>query len=206
MPKSAYERLRADIVAGEFGPGDSLAEIALGTRYGTSRTPIREALQRLESDMLVERTPRGMQVRTSTPEEILDIYEVRIDLEGLAARAAARRRNELDCARMKAARDAMSELVAPAGRAEANQEFHKMIWAASHNQTLIDQLERLSLNLLRYPTTTLSVPERWEAALGEHDRLVEAILSRDAVAAEQIAEEHMSLARDMRLQLYVQQR
>lgn len=206
MPKSVYDRLRADIIAGEFMPGDALGEIALGTRYGTSRTPIREALQRLETDMLVERTPRGMQVKGSTPEEILDIYEVRIDLEGLAARAAAKRRNELDLARIKAARDAMSDLADPARRADTNRGFHETIWAASHNQTLIDQLERLSLHLLRYPSTTLAVEDRWASALAEHDELVEAIENRDPDAAEQLAEQHMSRARDMRLQLYAQER
>ncbi|QPZ38415.1 GntR family transcriptional regulator [Paramicrobacterium chengjingii] len=206
MPRSVYDRLRADIISGEFMPGDGLGETALGKRYGTSRTPIREALHRLELDLLVERTPRGMQVKGSTPEEILDIYEVRIDLEGLAARAAAKRRTDLDLARIHAARDEMSNLADAELRADTNRGFHESIWAASHNQTLIDQLERLSVHLLRYPTTTLSVEDRWESALSEHDELISAIADRDSDAAEQIAEQHMSRARDIRLQLYAQQR
>src|ERR1700749_32754 len=87
-----YDRLRGEIVTGEFEPGTPLGEEALAQRYGTSRTPVREALRRLEQDGLVESGVRGMRGRARSPEEIQEIYEVRVPLEATVAAAAARRR------------------------------------------------------------------------------------------------------------------
>lgn len=206
MTINVYERLRGDIIAGRLTPGEALGESALGVRYGTSRTPIREALQRLETERLVSRTARGMRVHDTSPEEILDIYEVRISLESLAARAAARRRSELDLARLISAKAAMDACDDEAQRAETNRAFHETVWAASHNPTLIDQLERLSVHLVRYPVSTLAEDGRWQAALAEHDELVSAIEARDEDAAARLGEQHMSRARDARLQLYARLR
>jgi DNA-binding GntR family transcriptional regulator len=88
MATSLYEEFREAILTGRFEPGQLLSENALAAEFGKSRTPVREALHRLEIENLVERVPRGMRVRASSPEEILDIYEVRITLEGAAAKAA----------------------------------------------------------------------------------------------------------------------
>ncbi|MEW1819301.1 GntR family transcriptional regulator [Arthrobacter sp. NPDC080031] len=208
MATSVYESIRSDIMSGHFQPGDALAENALAGRYGISRTPIREALQRLEHEQLVVRTPRGVHVKSSTPEEILDIYDVRITLEGAASRAAAERRSELDLMRIRAAHDAMKNLSSTAGgdRAEANRVFHEAIWAASHSPTLVDLLNRLNVHLIRYPSTTLTFGGRWEEAVLEHERLVDAVAARDAESAASIAEKHMRGARDVRLQMYALQR
>jgi DNA-binding GntR family transcriptional regulator len=92
-----YQQLREAIVTGVLSADAPLTELSLAAQYKVSRTPVREALRRLEQDGLVERGPRGMKVRGRSPEEILEIYEVRITLEGAAARAAAERRTELIC-------------------------------------------------------------------------------------------------------------
>lgn len=205
MSNSVYDRLRADIIAGIFLPEHALVETTLGERYGTSRTPIREALQRLESELLVERSARGMRVRGSTPEEILEIYEVRIELEGLAARIAAHRHTQLDLIRIKSARDAMEAESELQGRAAKNRNFHQAIWAATHNATLVDQLERLNLHLLRYTTSTYAAEGRWGEAVHEHELIVKAIEARNGENAERLAEEHMSRSRDTRLELYARE-
>lgn len=204
VQKSVYEQLRSDILAGELPPSSPVSEAALAEKYGTSRTPIREALQRLQNDQLVERTTRGMQIKATTPEEILDIYEVRVTLEGAAARGAARRHTAFDMARLKAAQEAMRSIEngEDRQRAEANRAFHEALWSASHSPTLVDLLGRLSIHLHRYPTTTLSYTNRWDVVLREHDELLEAIAAGDADRAARIAEEHMSGARDVRLQMY----
>ena len=80
-----YEILQQAILRGELAPGQPLVETTLAARYNVSRTPIREALTRLEQDRLVERTDRGLVVRRRSPEQILDIYETRIALEATAA-------------------------------------------------------------------------------------------------------------------------
>lgn len=204
MATSVYEGIRADILSGHFQPGAALGEIALATKYGTSRTPVREALQRLEHEQLVERTTKGVHVKASTPEEILDIYDVRTTLEGAAARAAAERRTELDLMRIRAAHESMKSLQGEDGRAraESNRVFHEAVWSASHSPTLVDLLNRLHVHLIRYPTTTLSFGDRWQSALDEHEQLIAAITAKDAAEAARIAEHHMQGARDVRLQMY----
>lgn len=199
-----YERLRGEIVEGTFDAGANLVELALAERYGTSRTPIREALRRLEQDGLVERGDRGMRVRARSPEEILEIYEVRIALEATAASAAATRHTDLDLIRVRKAQSAMDAVTTddPPAMAAANRAVHEAIWTASHNGTVVDLLTRLNNHLTRYPATTLKSAGRWEEALGEHHALIRAIESRDAALAGSLAQDHMTKARDLRLQIY----
>ncbi|MCW2904841.1 MAG: GntR family transcriptional regulator [Streptosporangiaceae bacterium] len=204
MLSEVYDRLRAEIVSGEFGAGAALVELALAERYGTSRTPVREALRSLEQDGLVERGERGMRVRTRSPEEILEIYEVRISLEATAAAAAAQRHTDFDLIRITRAQTAMAARPTsePAAMAAANRTVHEAVWAASHNGTIVDLLTRLNNHLTRYPATTLSVAGRWEEALKEHEDIIAAITERDSERASTLARDHMAKARELRLQIY----
>jgi DNA-binding GntR family transcriptional regulator len=176
----------------------------LAAKYKVSRTPVREALRRLEQDGLVDRGPRGMQVRARSPEEILEIYEVRITLEGAAARAAAERRTDLDLMRMEQIHASMKAASKddPERLATANRQFHEVIWAMSHNATLIDLLMRLHSHLIRYRETTLTYQGRWDDVLKEHEKLMKAIAAGDRETAGRVAEEHMTAARNVRLQMY----
>jgi DNA-binding GntR family transcriptional regulator len=85
---------------------------------------------------------------------------------------------------------------------EANEQFHRAVWRASHNESLIDLLDRLSLHLARYPGTTLSAPGRWAAALAQHTELVDAIERRDSKRAHHIAQQHFGDAQGIRLKLF----
>lgn len=203
MATSVYDEIRDAIVAGRIKPGETLSENRLAAEFGTSRTPIREALHRLEIEALVERLPRGVQVRETSPEEIIDIYDVRITLEGAAARAAAERATELDRRRLRAAQAAMVSTGPDAReRAAANRAFHEAVWAASHSPTLVDLLQRLNVHLVRYPTTTLEGDVRWTAVLEEHETLLDAIDAGDPVRAREVAEHHMDGAREVRMRMY----
>ncbi|WP_327151972.1 GntR family transcriptional regulator [Nocardia sp. NBC_01329] len=205
MSTPVYERLRGAILDGTLAPGQTVSENQLASEYGASRTPVREALHRLEAEMLVERIGRTVRVRTTSPEEILDIYEVRITLEGAAARGAARRATELDRARLRAASAAMRAAGDdPGERAATNRVFHETLWHASHSPTLVDLLGRLNVHLIRYPNTTLEDDERWRTVLVEHDAMIEAIESRDAARAQSLAESHMTGAREVRLEMMTQ--
>jgi DNA-binding GntR family transcriptional regulator len=199
-----YERLREEIVSGRLESGAPLVEAAVAAQYGTSRTPVREALRRLEQDGLVERGDRGLRVRMRGPEEILEIYEVRILLEAAAARDAAERGTPLDLIRITRAADGMAaaDPADPDAMAATNRAFHEEIWASSHNRTLVDLLTRLNSHVTRYPATTLTSPGRWAEALREHADLVHAIETRDGDAAARIAGDHMTKARDIRLRMY----
>ncbi len=205
MATSVYERIREAILSGRFAAGQLLGENALAAEFGTSRTPVREALHRLEIEQLVERASRGVRVRASSPEEILDIYEVRITLEGAAAKGAAQRATELDLVRLRAAQEAMRAVGDdPAERARTNRAFHEALWQASHSPTLDDLLRRLHAHLIRYPTTTLAHGTRWDEVLEQHDAMLAAIQARDADGARRLAEEHMTGARDVRLRMYAE--
>ncbi|HEY2637185.1 MAG TPA: GntR family transcriptional regulator [Solirubrobacteraceae bacterium] len=198
-----YARLYEDVVAGVWDD-TALVEAGLARHYGTSRTPIREALRRLEQDGLAERRDRSLRVRARSPEEILDIYDVRIALEGLAAATAAERHGVLDLARMRRAAEAMRALEPADSRAmaAANRRFHETLWDAAHSSTLVDVLRRLHDHLRRYPESTLRAPGRWAAALAQHDELVDHIEARDATGARARAEAHMTEARDIRLRMF----
>lgn len=204
MTDSTYERLRELIFSNELEAGEALTEATLASRLGVSRTPIREGLTRLEQDGLVERFARGVRVKERSPEEILEIYEVRITLEEAAARGAASRRTELDLSRLEAIHDEMAGLPGSdsAGRVAWNNRFHEALWRASHNATLEDVITRLISRLRRYPQTTLTFPGRWERVLVEHGQLIAAIRKQDPDQAAAIAAGHMTAARDTRLRMY----
>lgn len=199
-----YARIRQAILDGTYEPGAALVESAVAKWCGLSRTPVREALTRLEQDGLVARTDRGMIVRERTPEEILDIYEVRIGLETVAARIAAERATALDRVRLERLCRLAEEADPTNGDelAECNRKFHHGVVRASHNQSLIDVLDRLNMHLMRYPATALQYPGRWEKALVEHRSLVEAIAAGDPDRAAGLASHHFTTARDIRLSLW----
>ncbi len=201
---SIYDDLHAKIVAGGLTPGTLLVEGSLAAEYKVSRSPIREALSRLTYEGLVERHDRALRVRVLRPEEVLEIYEVRIALEAAAARAAAQRRTDLDLGRLERTLEAMKEL----GPDDTDQRprlahsMHFIIWGASHNAALVKTLEGVHRLVLGLASTTLHYPERWEVFLAESEDLVEAIRARDAERASGLASQQMTNARDFRIRLY----
>jgi DNA-binding GntR family transcriptional regulator len=200
----AYARLKEAILSGELAPGAPLVEASLAQWCSVSRTPIREALTRLEQDGLVARGERGLVVRAVTPGETLDIYETRIVLEALAARMAAERRTAHDLMLLGQATALMERMDTedPMEMVRANMLFHRAIWTASHNESLIDLLERLHLRLGRYSDTSLRHPGRWAVSNDEHARLLRAVGERDAAAAGDAAVLHFTHARDIRLSAF----
>lgn len=199
-----YEMLKQAILSGELKPGRPLVETSLAAWCQVSRTPIREALRRLEQDGLVQRSDRGLVVRERSPQEILDIYETRIALEAAAGRMAAERRTEHDVRLLRRLHERSNQISVDDIPAvvEANRQFHRTVWQASHNESLFDLLDRLELHLARYPETTLAAPGRWDAARHQHEALVDAIEQRDPDAAYKVAFEHFVVARDIRLSLF----
>lgn len=206
MKLSVYEQLKRSILDGKLAAGQPLVESQLADAYGVSRTPIREALHRLQQDGIVERGDRGLRVAEGSAEQILEIYEARVVLEAAVCESAARRRTEMDVARLHGILEASprenpsaSEMVA------SNMQFHEAVWQASHNGTWVDLLSRLNTHLRRYPSTTLTAPGRWEEALEEHAALLAAIERGDAEAASSIGRAHMTKARDVRLRMWREQ-
>lgn len=201
---TAYDLLKQAVLQGEFAPGEPLREVHLARWCGVSRTPVREALRRLEQDGLVHWEGSSLTVRRRSPEEILDIYATRIVLESTVAAAAAERRTDHDLRQLEWAleRGASVTVDDPVALAEINASFNRRVWQASHNESLIDLLERLNLHLGRYPETTLVAPGRWEQSKRAHAELIAAIAARDADRAAAIAKRHFTQAREIRLALF----
>lgn len=199
-----YERLRAALAEEEFPPGARLSEVDLCARFDVSRTPIREALARLEQDGLIIRQGSALFVRDRTADETIDIYRVRVYLEGAIAFDAAYRRSQTDLIRLEAAAaqgEALTGAEAPSLLQVANTTFHRALAAACHNATLQDLQSRLTAQITKLPSTTLSFPGRWEESVAQHRELINAIRSQDGERAREIASQHMNEAAEIRIKL-----
>jgi DNA-binding GntR family transcriptional regulator len=201
--QTIYDELRAEISSGALPAGAPVREVALATRFGVSRTPVREALRRLQHDLLLEPGARGLQVRAIDPQEVVQVYDVRTLLEAEAARLAASARGVADLVRLEGLLARDRALLDPDDetRVATNTEFHEAVWHAAHNPVLQDLLQRLTVHLVRTPHSTLSVGGRWEEALDEHAALVRAIAAGDGERAARVAADHMLTAREIRLSL-----
>ncbi|MFF7476935.1 FCD domain-containing protein [Streptomyces sp. NPDC008092] len=200
-----HARICEDLLAGRLTAEDRLSEHALSARYGVSRTPVREALVRLEQDGLIERNGATARLRVRTPDEINDLYRARISLEQMIAEDAAERRGELDLMRLERALEVADGLdsadASPGELMQANRAFHDALALAAHNAALLDLQARLTVQVGRLPATTLSAPGRWPAAQAQHREILEHVRAGDRVAAGAVARQHMADARDIRLAL-----
>jgi DNA-binding GntR family transcriptional regulator len=196
--RELYEQLRADLRTGQFPPGQRLAELTLVNRFGVSRTPVRDALARLEQDGLVRRDGNTFTVPILTIDEILDLYDLRITIAGQVANYAARRRSEADLVLLERAYAGATKVAGDADEQEfvtANREFHGALSNATHNPVLLDVQGRLDDRVANLPATTLTHPGRWSEAMAEHAAILDAVVRQDAEEATQIGEEHMRRAR-----------
>lgn len=200
MQKDAYGMILDAIDDGIYKPGDRLVESELAERFGVSRTPIREALQRLETQSLLSRDGRSLIVASLDHTQMAELYVVRAELEGLAAGLAARHATpeEIRVLREQAAQD--HALLGDArALSRANRRFHRQIHLASHNRYLVQQLDLVHRSMVLMATTSLAVEGRGANALAEHKRIVDAIAARDEAAAAQALRNHISAAFETRL-------
>lgn len=193
-------RLEEEILRGRISPGHRLDERELSERYGVSRTPVREALQRLSaSGLAVARGRQGLQVAQFSVAELLDALSVVAELEALAASQAARRISPEQRLRLEAAHAACGDAIALGdfdGFYDANIVFHDAVAAASHNRVLRDELRRLSLKTAPYRRAITFQPGRMPSSQPEHAAVVEAILRNDAPAAGDLMRRHVALLSD----------
>ena len=201
VPNDAYSMILEAIDVGIYRPGDRLVESELADRFGVSRTPIREALQRLETQSLLERDGRSLIVASLDHNQMSELYIVRRELEALAARLAARHATSEEVRLLRAMVTADNDLVDdPAALARANRRFHKQIHLASHNRYLVQQLDLVHRTMALMATTSLAAQGRGRIAQEEHDGIVRAIEARDEDAADRALRDHISIAFMTRLQ------
>jgi len=198
--RDAYELILQAIDEGTYRPGARLVESELADRFGVSRTPIREALQRLETQGLLTRDGRSLIVASLDHDQMAQLYIVRAELEGLAARLAAQHAaaEEIRVLQEMVAAD-RALLDDPAALARANRRFHKQIHLASHNKYLVQQLDLVHRSMALMATTSLAAEGRGPVALEEHAAIVAAIAERDGERAARRLKDHLSTAFEVRL-------
>jgi len=203
------EALRDAIMEGDIAPGARLREEELARQFRVSRTPVREALQQLNSDGLVQTSPhQGATVVSMTIEDTLAIYVVREALEGVSARLAARRATPAQCESLLAIVDQMeASLVAnsPNDMAELNLRFHAELRQAASNRHLDRFLTQIEHAVRRFGRTTYAQAGRMQTSIGEHRAIVEAVVAHDPERAEALAIEHMREARLLRLRMLAEE-
>lgn len=193
LTEEVYARLRAEIIAGKIRPNVHLVAADLAERLKASRTPVREALQLLAVDGLVHPGKRGYLVREHTPEEIKQIYEVRAALEGMSARLAAQRATDEEIEQIE---QLGAHIHAPADRARStvvdlNGAFHAAVMDACRNPRLKRLNTVNSEHAFNYQIAAIYSDAEIAAATAGHARILEAIKSRDADAADAAARTHV---------------
>ncbi len=201
MPESTAQRVRLalekDILLFTLQPGDRLDEVGLAKRFGTSRTPVREALRQLAASGLVEiKAHRGAQVARLSIPQLLEMFEFMAALEGVCARFAAERASAAEVAAIRAAHQQCLSYVKSDdadGFYRANTAFHEAIYSASHNSYAAEQTLFLRNRLAPYRRFQLRRNNRPLESFREHGEILEAIAAGDGQRAENITRRHIDV-------------
>ena len=195
-----FESLRDAIISGVLEPGERLMEIQLAQEMGVSRTPVREAIRKLELENFIIMIPRrGAYVAGVSLKDVADVFEIRSALEGLAAGLAAERITEDELEQME------RTLFYRAAEGEqdieqfvkSDTDFHALVYKASRNERLIQILENLREQIQRFRATSLAVPGRNKLAIEEHRMIVEALRSHNIEEAQSLAMAHIVTAENV---------
>jgi DNA-binding GntR family transcriptional regulator len=192
--------LEEEILTGKLAAGTALTEQSLSTRLRVSRTPIRAALHTIAEEGLIDLVPnRGAVVIGVTREDLVDIYNIRMRLEGLASATAARRISEDDLTKLRESVE-LAEFYIQKNDTEHLKEldtaFHSIIYRASGNRMLCKTLSELHRNITSYRKLSLAVPGRLEKSVREHREILEAIEAGDAEMADRLTSAHIAAALD----------
>jgi len=198
LREMVFESLREAINLGRLRPGERLMEIQLAEEMGVSRTPVREAIRKLELEGFVAMVPRkGAYVAGISVKDIVDVFEIRSSLEALAAGLAAERITDEEMELLERSLVEISEFSTDENIkaiVDGDINFHDIIYKASRNQRLVQIITHLQEQIHRFRMTSLSQPGRTKIALDEHKSIVEAISDRNVELAQQLAREHIENA------------
>lgn len=197
----AFAKLMRAIEDGTYEPGDRLREIEITERLNLSRTPVREALRRLEAENIVEHRPRlGAVVRSLGRTEVVELYEMRLVLERTAAEMAAKHASDAEVDAMDALNRELAEAsAAPLRAAAINGRFHRAIYFAARNRFLMDAARTMNNALMLLGPTTLADADRIATVVAQHDAIIDAIRRGAAKDAGRAASEHLQTSLRYRL-------
>lgn len=203
---SAYESIKSSIIQGIYKPGERLTEEYLASELNLSRTPIREAIKRLETEGLITPLKRGIMVKNFTKDEIRQIYDLRALLEGYAAGQAAIYRSEEDIEYLKEASKPFIRLVENYKRSdpetnnqilETNNIFHDAVFSASKNEYIRFLISNVVVVPLIFRSFYWYDLERLKRSVTTHETIITAIINRDSERAKTAMLEHVYLGRDL---------
>lgn len=193
-----FENLRTAILDGNLKAGQRLMEVQLAEQLGVSRTPIREAIRKLELEGLVVMLPRkGAYVANMSFKDLIDVLEIRATLEGLAASLAAERRSDDDVVELEKLAKEFETCVREAdveGVLKKDVDFHEKIFLMANNKKLYQLITSLWEQVHRFRVTYVSNYDASLSLVDEHNRILEAIKAGDTELAKKYATEHIELA------------
>ena len=198
-----FERLESDLLGGTYQRGEHLTEHRLVEDLGVSRTPIREALRRLEQEHIIEIGGRGILVIGVSEEDVKDIFDIRLRIEGEAAARAAKNADPVAIGRLREALELQEYYV---GRSDADNihsmdsRFHELVYLASGSVIYADTLLPLHKKVQKYRKLSVESEDRAAESAAEHREIYEAIERGDAEAAARAMTAHVQNARDHILQ------
>lgn len=199
LADKVFKKLQEDILNGAKHPGENLTELKISAELGVSRTPVREAIHRLEQEGLVELIPnKGAVVVGVSEQDLRDIYEIRMKLEGLASRWAASRITEEELLQLREIVD-LQEFYTGKGDMDQlrnlDSRFHDSIYAISGSRVLRHTLAGLHHSIQRYRKQSFSAAGRAEKMLLEHQQILDAFQKKDPDLAEKVTTGHIENAR-----------
>lgn len=190
-----FKTLREAILKGNLAPGERLMEIQLANQLGVSRTPIREAIRKLELEGLVIMIPRrGAEVARITEKDLRDVLEVRASLEELAIGLACERITDEEIVQLRQALEAFHEVLKDGDVtkiAESDVAFHDIIFSATQNARLIQIVNNLREQMYRYRLEYLKDYTTHDRLYSEHQQIVDAVAARDKTLARKLIVEHI---------------
>ena len=201
-----YDALHEAVQEGTLKPGQRVRETEIGDWLKVSRTPVREAMRRLQSEGIIEPKEGGLAVTSFDMRAVAELYDVRQTLEGTAAALAAQCADSTELALLQSMLDAQRQCPTDArAQARLNKNFHKQLYQAAHNRFLLKALQVLRDSLVLLGPTTLMIPERIAAAIAEHSEIIAAIVAQDAPRAEAAARDHIRAGYEARVRAMAEQ-
>ncbi|MEN8905776.1 MAG: GntR family transcriptional regulator [Clostridiales bacterium] len=190
-----FNSLREAIIIGELKPGERLMEVQLAEKMGVSRTPVREAIRKLELEGFVDMVPRkGAQVANLSIKDIMDVLEIRASLDSLAAKLAADKITHDELKELKNVYDQFVNYVEKEninGSVKKDVEFHEIIYKASRNEKLIQILNNLREQVQRFRIIYIKDTSSHKDLIEEHFEIYDALCKKDSFKAVKIAKEHI---------------
>lgn len=201
-----FEQLEHDILIGKYPRGEVLTEMKLVAELGVSRTPVREAIRRLEQEHIIEDTGRGAVVVGISREDMFDMYEIRIHIEGLAAARAAQNITDEQLAKMKDILELQNYYIEKKSEGDVqgntdniknlDSQFHELLYISSASKAYVDTLLPIHRKMIKFRKASIKRHSRATESIKEHLAIYDALKNGDSEKARELATLHVTNARD----------